>query len=53
MYNNITSGAGAGAAASGGALAATGASVFWWILAAFALVAVGTAIARIVPRRRG
>ncbi len=50
MYNNVTSAAATGTAASGGALAATGASVLWLVLGAFALVAVGTAIARIVPR---
>ncbi len=51
MYNNVSSAAGTGAAASGGALALTGASVLWLLLGAFALIAVGTAIARIVPRR--
>ncbi|MEV3855387.1 peptidase [Streptomyces sp. NPDC050095] len=51
MYNNVSSAAGTGAAASGGALAATGAQVLWLFLAAFALIAVGTALARIVPRR--
>lgn len=32
-------------------LALTGGNVFWWFLAAFALIAAGTAIMRIVPRR--
>ncbi len=53
MYNNISSSAGAGAGA--GLLAATGANSLmesvWLGLAAFALVAAGTALMRIVPRR--
>lgn len=50
MYNNISSSAGAGTGA--GVLAATGADSLWLGLAAFALVAAGTAIMRIVPRRQ-
>lgn len=42
------------ATGGGGMLAATGApEVLWWGLAAFALVCVGTAIKRIVPKREG
>ncbi|WP_338696459.1 hypothetical protein V2W30_13615 [Streptomyces sp. Q6] len=52
MYDNVSSAAAAGTVASGGTLAATGAQVMWLFLAAFALIAVGTAIARIVPRGR-
>ena len=51
MYNNISSSAGAGLGA--GALAATGFNSLWWGLAAFALIVAGTAVMRIVPRRRG
>ena len=49
MYNNISSSAGAGVGA--GALAMTGFNSVWLGLAAFALIAAGTAIMRIVPRR--
>jgi hypothetical protein len=44
---------GAGGAATSGALALTGASVVWTVLAAFAMLAVGTALLRIVPRKQG
>lgn len=50
MYNHVTSSAGAGI--GGGVLAATGADSLWLGLAAFALLAAGTAILRIVPRRQ-
>jgi len=48
MYNNPSPVLAAGTA---GALAFTGANVVWLVLAAFAMLAVGTAMARIVPRR--
>lgn len=48
MYSNPTPVVAAGAA---GALAYTGANVLWAVLAAFALLAAGIAMARIVPRR--
>lgn len=52
MYTNPTPALGAGAA-TGGTLAMTGAaSPLWIFLAAFAMIAVATAILRIVPRRR-
>lgn len=50
MYNHITSSTGAGVGA--GVLASTGFNSLWLGLAAFALVAAGTAVMRIVPRRR-
>jgi hypothetical protein len=49
MYNHISSSAGAGLGA--GALASTGFNSLWLGLAAFALVAAGTAVMRIVPKR--
>ncbi|WP_181373551.1 MULTISPECIES: hypothetical protein [Microbacterium] len=49
MYNNIASSTGAGAGA--GMLAMTGTNSLWLALAAFALIAAGTAVMRIVPRR--
>jgi hypothetical protein len=48
MYNNPTPVVAAGTA---GALAYTGANVVWFALAAFALIAAGTALTRIMPRR--
>lgn len=48
MYNDISSAS--TLAATGGSLMA-GAAGVWWLLAAFAMIAVGTALARIVPRR--
>lgn len=50
MYNNPTPAMAAGAT---GTLAFTGANVIWWVLAAFALIAAGSALARIAPRRQG
>ncbi|AZC13705.1 MULTISPECIES: hypothetical protein [unclassified Microbacterium] len=50
MYNDAVSSMGAGAGA--GALAATGFDSLWLGLAAFALIAAGMAVMRIVPRRR-
>ncbi|AWY06093.1 hypothetical protein SEA_FIREMAN_84 [Microbacterium phage Fireman] len=49
MYNDATS-ATALAATGGGLLA--GANGIWWLLAAFALIATGSALARIVPRKQ-
>lgn len=49
MYNNPSPVLAAGTA---GALAFTGANVLWLVLAAFAMLAVGTAMARIAPRRQ-
>ncbi len=48
MYNNT------GAAAGGGALAATGlagGNLMWMFLAAFAMIALGMAVMRTIPRR--
>ncbi|MBT2549666.1 hypothetical protein [Arthrobacter sp. ISL-65] len=51
MYNNLAAPAAAGI--GGSALAFTGAGDALWLgLAAFAMVALGTAIKRIVPARR-
>jgi hypothetical protein len=50
MYNNVGA-LGAGAAA--GTLPFTGFSTIWMVLAGFALLSVGTAIMRIIPRREG
>jgi len=50
MYNDISGPS--LLATSGGMLASTGTSVFWLFLATFALIAAGTALWRIVPRRR-
>lgn len=47
MYHKV--GAAAAAGATGG-LAHTGLSVVWLLLAGFALLAAGTALARIAPR---
>ena len=49
MYNNISS-ASTLAATGGGMLA--GMNGIWWLLGAFALIAAGSALARIVPRRQ-
>lgn len=49
MYNDATSAT--TLAATGGGLLA-GANGIWWLLAGFALIAAGTAIARIVPRKQ-
>ena len=47
MYNNV--------GAAGGVLAATGltGNLVWGFLAAFAFLALGTALMRIAPRREG
>lgn len=50
MYDN--GGPAVGAATSGGALAMTGMSIVWVVLAAFAVLAVGMAVARIAPKFR-
>jgi len=49
MYNNPTPVIAVGAA---GALASTGSSTIWAVLAGFALLAAGTALARIAPRKQ-
>ena len=49
MYNNPTPVIAVGAA---GALASTGSSTLWAVLAGFALLAAGTALARIAPRKQ-
>lgn len=46
MYNNM-----AAPAAAGGILAITGGNFVWAVLAAFAMIALGSALARIVPRK--
>jgi hypothetical protein len=51
MYDKVI--LGGGTAATGGALAVTGMPVVWMVLAAFALLAVGTAMLRIMPRKQG
>jgi hypothetical protein len=48
MYNNPAPVMAAGAA---GTLAFTGGNVVWSVLAGFALIAVGSAISRMLPRR--
>lgn len=48
MYNNVATPAMAGSGA--GLLATTGSWAFWYFLAAFALLAAGAALLRIVPR---
>lgn len=45
MYNNATL-----AATGGGALIA-GVNGIWWVMGAFALIAAGAALMRIVPRK--
>ena len=52
MYSNSAAVAGSGVVAGSG-LAMTGLNVMWLLLAAFALVAVGGAFLRLVPRREG
>lgn len=48
MYNDISSSS--LLAATGGGMMA-GMAGIWWLLAAFAMIAVGSALARIVPRK--
>lgn len=51
MYNNPTAPMAAGVGS--GMLAVTGAGdIFWLGLAAFALIAAGMALARIIPRKQ-
>lgn len=53
MYNNALPATGAGVTVAGSgaaALAFTGASFLWYTLAAFALLAAGTAVLRILPK---
>lgn len=50
MYSNAS--VAVGSASAGTALAATGTNVVWAGLAGFALVAVGLAVTRILPKRR-
>ncbi len=51
LYDNPSATLAAGG--TGGVLAYTGLNSLWWALAAFALVAAGTALMRIVPRSQG
>jgi hypothetical protein len=51
MYDNPSAPLAAGG--SGSVLAYTGFNSLWLALAAFALIAVGTAMLRIVPRKQG
>ncbi|WP_166509448.1 hypothetical protein [Blastococcus sp. TF02-8] len=51
MYDNPSAPLAAGG--TGGALAYTGFGSVWLALAAFAMLAVGTALMRIVPRSEG
>jgi len=48
MYSNPTPVVAAGSA---GTLAFTGSNMIWFVLAGFALIAAGTALARVIPRR--
>lgn len=50
MYNNLSSSSTL-AATGGGALIA-GVHGLWWVLAAFAMIAVGTAMNRIIPKKQ-
>jgi hypothetical protein len=50
VYNNPSAPLAAGGA--GGVLAWTGFDSLWFALAAFAMLAVGTALLRIVPRKQ-
>lgn len=53
MYNNALPATGAGVTVAGTgatALAFTGANFLWYTLAAFALLAAGTALLRILPK---
>lgn len=53
MYSNVLPATGAGVTVTGTgatALAFTGANYLWYTLAAFALLAAGTAILRIIPK---
>ncbi len=49
MYNNMP--VGVGGFATGGVLAVTGVGLLWAFLAAFAFIAVGAAIMRIIPKK--
>lgn len=54
MYNNVLPASGAGVVVAGtgaGALAFTGANSLWLGLAAFALIAAGSAVLRVIPKR--
>ena len=53
MYNSVlpASGAGVVAGAGAGALAFTGSNSLWLALSAFALIAAGTAILRVIPKK--
>lgn len=51
MYDNPSASLAAGG--TGSVLAYTGFNSLWLALAAFALIAVGTALMRIVPRKQG
>ena len=51
MYDNPSAPLAAGG--SGSVLAYTGFNSVWLALAAFAFIAVGTALMRIVPRKQG
>jgi LPXTG-motif cell wall-anchored protein len=42
-----------GTAAAAGALPFTGFNAIWFVLAGFALLAAGTSLLRMVPRREG
>ena len=51
LYDNPSAPLAAGG--TGGVLAYTGLDSLWWALAAFALIATGTALMRMVPRKQG
>jgi hypothetical protein len=51
VYTNPAAAAAGSGAIAGSGLAMTGFNVVWLLLAAFALVAAGTAVLRLLPRR--
>lgn len=53
VYTNPAAAAAGTGAIAGSGLAMTGFNLVWLLLAAFALVAVGGAFLRLVPRREG
>ena len=53
MYQSGAIGGATVATTAGAGLAATGVAVGYYVLAAFALIAAGSALLRIIPRREG
>lgn len=52
MYNNVSAPLATATGTGTTALAVTGADMFWYVLAGFALIAAGMALLRILPRRK-